>query len=462
MSPIKPASPTEQERLSRCREQLAAAVKSRFGEVTNARLLKRAVEQLCDQSEWDPTGPFDKEQLVVALLEILGRKFPEKSDQALHTAMIKVAPCLKNSYNKSKVFRWRRKYGLSNSDENPVPTAAHIPPAGLPRRALGERPAPTRSPARWPYFVDRCLYARAARLAAQYGQTVVIVGPRKYGKSTLLYEYVNACMTHEKCTVVLDFSAIPHGCTDDNTRFLTWFGITLCDELELDTTVDDALPTQLTLFVEKYVLRQLNAPVVLAIDNSDRLSPALRDSFFSTLRHWCDRRSYPNKKHLWGAFDLALVTSLEPGYLMQNANCSPFNVGETLAVTPLSMRECQDMNQHLDRPLAPAAIKLVHELTGGHPALVHQGISALITGDLAIDDFEKSARARHGVFHAHWSWLDTKLTDTDLRKTLARFLAGSAPPEGTELQQLMALGVIRRDASGQPMAANRLYTKRFS
>jgi len=121
------------------------------------------------------------------------------------------------------------------------------------------------------------------------------------------------------------------------------------DELELESRVDEFWSAPLgnsqrcTRYFDRYLLKQVDAPIVLAMDEVETVfDTEFRSDFFGMLRSWHNRRHAATG---WRRLDLALVTSTEPYQLIENLNQSPFNVGTRVALA------CERVSDEIGLPL---------------------------------------------------------------------------------------------------------------
>src|SRR5262249_48823468 len=129
----------------------------------------------------------------------------------------------------------------------------------------------------------------------------------------------------------------------------------------------------LTKFVEQGVLKRAKTPVVLCLDEVDRVfSRPYRNDFFSALRAWHDQRAV---RPAWTNLTLVIAHSTDPASWIDDVRQSPFNVGERLWLSDFSREQVAALNARHGKVLRDAAqLDGFYRLVGGQPYLVRQGL----------------------------------------------------------------------------------------
>jgi hypothetical protein len=122
-----------------------------------------------------------------------------------------------------------------------------------------------------------------------------------------------------------------------------------------------------TRYVQNQVIKELNRPLVLAMDEVDRLFEAdYRSDFFSMLRGWHNNHAAPLPLlRPWKLLDLALVTATEPYHLIANFNQSTLNVGEVIQLGGFNAEQVAELHQRHGVPLGAGPMALLMELFHG-------------------------------------------------------------------------------------------------
>jgi hypothetical protein len=382
------------------------------------------------------------------------------------------------------------QYVMWSGDEDDGPVIDHLiraiegtrgsadPPPDRPRpRVSGTirveaRPVPAMDPRflsfptgtmapRDPLYVKRQGDAEASSLAKNTGQTVIIKGPRQRGKSSLLVRYLAECKQHGKQIVLIDLQQVGDELAT-YPDFLRSLATAMIGDLQLEVTEPTVRKqNDLTRFVQNTILAKAGSPLVLAIDEVDRVSNRpYKTDFFGMLRSWHNQRASPQTA-AWLNLDLALVLSTEPNLLIQEAYQSPFNVGHTIELDTFTREQCHEMNrQYPANQLKPSDVEELYDLLGGHPYLTRVAYHRVHVGTLTLPLDLRDAADAQGPFGDHLRAMLSKLAPTpELTKAFQRIIAGKSVDD-SDVHRLRSVGLVAIE-HGKPRPANLLYTSFF-
>lgn len=284
------------------------------------------------------------------------------------------------------------------------------------------------------------------------GVTLTIKGPRQIGKSSLLTRIRAAATAAGKRVALLDFQRIDREDRTDATRFFRRFCEWMTDELEIVSRVDEYWQMPLgniqrcSRYVERYLLKELNGPLLLALDEVDSISESdFRSDFFGMLRSWHNDRSV---RPIWKQLDLAMVTSTEPNQLIENPNQSPFNVGETITLADFSFEQVATLNERHGTPLSPSELQQLWDLAGGHPFLTRRALYVVADQRMSVAALYASAAADDGPFIEHLSHHLRRLQSrADLVAALQQVLRNGTCPDERLFERLQSAGLVLRTGS---------------
>ncbi len=282
-------------------------------------------------------------------------------------------------------------------------TVQTVLPSPIPNAAL-ELPDGTMDP-QSAFYVVRPADALALQIIQRQGVTLTIKAPRQMGKSSLLLRVAKAATAHDKRVALLDFQLIDSAALASAEVFLRQFCAWLSYQLKIPDQVADywQLPLgniqRCTAYVEDHLLPTLGQPLVLAIDEADKLfDSSFRSDFFGMLRGWHNRRQAHS---IWRQLDLVLVTSTEPYQLVANLNQSPFNVGQVVDLEDFTLAQVSDLNARHKHPFTRADEGRLITLLGGQPYLVRQALYIVASGRLTSATLFTSASDERGPFGDH-------------------------------------------------------------
>jgi AAA-like domain/CHAT domain len=302
------------------------------------------------------------------------------------------------------------------------------------------------------FYVERPGDGVALATIRQQGVTLTIKGPRQMGKSSMLIRAIDAAMKVGKKVAYLDFQLFEKNVLSDAEVFYRQFCIKLTEELKLPNRRDDFCQsgggnTQgCTTYMKDYVLPELGSPLLLAMDEVDRIFDAdFRSDFFGMLRSWHNNRAWPSTS-IWKQFDLALVTATEPYHLIANLNQSPFNVGEVILLSDFTLEQVAELNQRHGSPLARGQVPQLNELLHGHPYLVRRALYVLASQQLGFEELLSQAKQEQGPFGNHLRFLLLSIYGNQgLVQGLIQVMQNNTCTDERIKRLLMTAGLIRQE-----------------
>jgi hypothetical protein len=283
------------------------------------------------------------------------------------------------------------------------------------------------------------------------GVTLTIKGPRQMGKSSLLIRTMEAAVNTGKRAVFLDFQLIENEALSDADRFYRRFCEWVTDELEMESKVAEYWASPLgnsqlcTRYFSRYLLKELNQPLVLAMDEVERLfAMNFRSDFFSMLRSWHNGRANPATP-IWKQLDLVVVTSTEPYQLIEDLNQSPFNVGEVINLDDFTAAQVNDLNERHGTPLNDAETNKLMQLLNGHPYLTRRALYLIATNRLSVADLFAQATDDHSPFGDHLRYHLFRMHDkAELIKGMCSVLKRNTCDGDATFFRLRGAGLVKR------------------
>jgi len=315
------------------------------------------------------------------------------------------------------------------------------------------------------FYIERQTDQIALAAIQRQGETITIKGPRQMGKSSLLIRIKATAVSAGKVVAFLDFQLFDKSDFASSDTFLRKFCTWLTYELEVDDQIEQYWKIPLsnnmrcTRYLSHYLLKDLDRPLVLAMDEVDRLFDTdFRSDFFGMLRSWHNSREINS---IWNRLDLALVTSTEPYQFIDNLNQSPFNVGEIIELTDFTLQQVTDLNQRHNSPLNSDELVQLMTLLAGHPYLVRRALYLLASKRISVLDLFKYAADDRGPFGDHLRHHLFRLYDRPhMIKTLQQVINTNTCDDERIFFRLQSAGLIRRQ--GQAVLPRcQLYTSYF-
>ncbi|TVQ26553.1 MAG: TIR domain-containing protein, partial [Leptolyngbya sp. DLM2.Bin15] len=330
-------------------------------------------------------------------------------------------------------------------------------PSAPPPKRWATLPVPLEPPTQGTMRVDSKFYierpedARALDAIQQPGITITIKGARQMGKSSLLSRVTDAAQKAGKQVAFIDFQFVEQEILRDANAFFQQFCLLVTDELDLEDEVlaywdrpKEGNLQRCTRYMRKHILGQLDGPLMLAMDEVERIFVAdFRTDFFSMLRGWHNKRAM---NPLWQRLDLALITSTEPYLFINDQSQSPFNVGEVLDLRDFSVAQVADLNQRHGKPLSAQQVERLTTLVHGHPYLVRRALYLVACQQMTSDMlFNESTRDR-GPFGDHLRHHLSLLRKTpDLTTALSQVIRNQYRLDDNDFFRLRGAGLVRKE-----------------
>ena len=331
---------------------------------------------------------------------------------------------------------------VSESQTFPQPSHAAQP-------ALLEMPEGTMDPES-KFYVRRSSDDIALETIKRTGVTLTIKAPRQMGKSSLLMRTIHEAAKAGKRVAFLDFQLIEKAALTDADLFFRQFCSWLTDSLEMNDRVEEFWQPQLsngmrcTRYLNRYLLKEVDGPLVLAMDEVDSIfEAAFRSDFFGMLRSWHNSRQPTSD---WRHLDLALVTSTEPYQLIENLNQSPFNVGEVIELSDFAAEQVVDLNRRHGSVLNGNEEQRLLSLLNGHPYLVRRALYLIASARITASELFAQATDDSGPFGDHLRYHLFRLHNKpELIKGLRQVISSNTCQDELVFFRLRGAGLVRRD-----------------
>ncbi|MGA7936601.1 MAG: AAA-like domain-containing protein, partial [Kovacikia sp.] len=255
------------------------------------------------------------------------------------------------------------------------------------------------------FYIPSSYEERCYEEVRKAGSLIRIKSPHNMGKSSLMVRVLAHGAELGYRAVSLNLEEANQKLFTDLDKFMQWFCASVGRQVGLRVPLEDywddifGANDNCTDYFEKYLLNGAEQPLVIAIDNFDRVFnyPDIETDFCGLLRGWHERsRSNP----LWGNLRLMIVYSQEP-YLQRDINQSPFNVGLPIELGEFTVAQVQNLVALHGLGWPEQAVGQVMALIGGHPYLVRSALYHLAVGDLTLAEFFETAPTEAGLYRDH-------------------------------------------------------------
>ncbi|MEL7354366.1 MAG: AAA-like domain-containing protein [Cyanobacteria bacterium P01_A01_bin.116] len=303
------------------------------------------------------------------------------------------------------------------------------------------------------YYIDRPpTESRCFEAITNPGALIRIKAPQKMGKTWLVDRLLQYAEQQDYAIVPINLLRIESTVTSDLERFLKYFCTRVTRQLGMDNQLSDYWDEELgsntscTEYFESYILQNTDKPIVLALDNVDRLFPyeAVAANFFSLMRAWYeDARILPE----WQQLRLIISHSTDI-YPTLNINRSPFNVGLAIELTEFNQLQLLQLAQKQGvLQNSPKQVEALAALLGGHPYLFQQALEQLRSNrEMSIENLLAISPTEAGPYAQHLRNLLIHLQENpEMAAAMKTILQASGPTRiKSELGfQLNSLGLIR-------------------
>ncbi|GAA6624190.1 AAA-like domain-containing protein [Scytonema sp. NUACC26] len=301
------------------------------------------------------------------------------------------------------------------------------------------------------------------------GCLIRIKAPRKTGKSSLLNRMIACAQSAEYKIAYIDFQETEEILFTSLDKFLRWFCANVSRQLNLNNKLDDYWDEDMgskvscKIYFEEYLLEQLDAPIVLALNEVNRLFEHLQiaNDFLSMLRFW---HEIGTTVEIWQNLRLIIVHSTEI-HIPLNINQSPFNVGLSIKLPQFTLEEVQDLASRyglnwINNKLSQELMAMV----GGHPFLINLAFYHLYRGEMTLQDLLETSPTATGIYSNHLrNHLAIIREQPELASALLQVVTAceSVPLDALTAFKLESMGLIQLDGN-QARPSCQLYSLYFS
>lgn len=316
------------------------------------------------------------------------------------------------------------------------------------------------------YYITRERENELIQHIEQKAAIVRIRAPRQYGKTSLLHRMMNHAYEQNYTVIPIDFQEFSDATLGDLNQLLFEFCLYIAREFDLEekfqTQWDRSQTKQTcTRFIEREVLRRQDHPILVAIDEADRLFQfqAVSKDFFLLLRSWHERSKIPMRE-MWDNFRLALSYSTEVKLAIQDLNASPFNVGKAETLSAFTDNQVSELAKRHHLTFSVEQLSGIKKLLAGQPFLVRRAFYLLANKNYDYSTLVADADEVDGPYGEHLRHLNNLVEETTgAKETLENILLDGKCHQVNMGAMLKAAGIVGGEHPKYELA-NDLY-KRF-
>ncbi|MDB9509935.1 AAA-like domain-containing protein [Kamptonema animale CS-326] len=319
------------------------------------------------------------------------------------------------------------------------------------------------------FYVERGLIeSECYKTILQPGALIRILAPRRMGKSSLMARILQKAAEQDYRIVIIDFQLADREIFQDLDKFLRWFCANVGLGLQLRNQIaeywDELFGSQVSckMYFEQYLLPSTTKPVVLALDDIDRLFPYpnLASDFFGLLRIWHEEAK---NREIWRKLRLVVVHSAQM-YIPLSANRSPFNVGLPIELPPFNSEQVQDLAKRQGLDWSSEDAKQLTAFVNGNPYLVRVALYHIGRGEVTLEQVLQTSSISEGIYSDRLQQQLWNLQqEPELLVTFVRAVKSSTPVELdlVEAFKLESMGLVNLQGN-QATVSCELFRQYFS
>ena len=307
-----------------------------------------------------------------------------------------------------------------------------------------------------PFYLERSpMEEQAYQEISKSGALIRIKAPREMGKTSLLLRLLDYANRQGYRTVSLNLEQIDEAKLNDLNRFLRWLCANVSHQLQLEPKLDEFWDEDIgskvscTMYFRGYLLKQVDFPLVLALDEVNQLfeHPQVAKDVLPLLRSW-----YEEAKRLliWQKLRLVVVHSTEI-YVPLQLKQSPFNVGLPIELGYLSLEQVQELAKRYKLEWKDnVEARQLMAMVGGHPALVQIALYHLSREEITLPQLLQTAPTPTGIYSHHLQRHQVILQEQPKLKQVLDTIMGATKPVPLEpivAYKLNSMGLINLDGN---------------
>jgi transcriptional regulator with XRE-family HTH domain len=291
------------------------------------------------------------------------------------------------------------------------------------------------------------------------GALLRIKAPQQMGKTALTNRILWQATQLGFQTAYLSFQLATDSVLEDLDTFLKWFCAVISRELGLSNQLEQywevmfASSFNTTIYFQDYLLTQIQAPLVLILDNTDRVfeHAKIADDFCRLLRSWYDQSKRGDRASaLWQKLRLVIVHATEI-YSALDINASPLaGVGIVVDLPEFSEAQVQNLAQRHGLDWDTAEVKKMTRLVGGHPYLVRRFLEQIQHGKMMLDQILETAPTEAGIYNSHLRQLLSNLEQSQELVTVFKSVVTTEDPvplKPAQAFKLYSMGLVQLEGN---------------
>ncbi len=318
-----------------------------------------------------------------------------------------------------------------------------------------------------PFYIRRTADEEVFRGVSRSRGLVTIRAPRQTGKTSLMMQIFTTVRKNASLRpVFVDFQAF----ANENFASLNaiWYAILSQTDAQMKTECrmaeicrpDMPYDRNLSVFLDKFVFRQDDTPVLLCLDEVDRVfSTQIKGDFFSSLRAFYNRGAIDPA---WKKIRWLLSTSSEPAFFIEDLNQSLFNIGLQVELNAFTREETAEFAKKHGISPDHSLMERITDYLGGRPYPVHLLLYHMALFPQKTEQFFHADSAGGGIFLEHLNrYLKKFQKEPELATAMKRVIAGKGCTDVKMEERLASAGLVKREANQNVICFCKLYADYF-
>ena len=304
-----------------------------------------------------------------------------------------------------------------------------------------------------PFYLQRCnIESLCCETVVKPGSLIQIKAPEMMGKTSLLTRILAHGARENYHAVYIDLSAADRGILTNLDKFLRWLCLMVSRQLKLENKLNEYWDTDIlgsndncTVYFEEYLLAETAAPLVLGLDEVDRLFPYTEvvEDFLGMLRSWHEKAKISD---IWKKLRLVMAHSTEV-YIPLDMNQSPFNAGVPIELLEFERPQIHHLARVHGLEWNEGQLQKLISAIGGHPYLVSLAMYEISCGKISLTQLLENAASESGIYSSHLrKHLEILQHNPELTLALKKVVNSAEPVELDSMQiyKLHSMGIVRR------------------
>jgi transcriptional regulator with XRE-family HTH domain len=313
--------------------------------------------------------------------------------------------------------------------------------------------------------IDSAFYVQSPKEADCYreverpGSLIRIQSPRQMGKSSLLLRIAHHAEREGCQSAYINLRQTDGEICANRNAFLRWLCTAVTDEVGLPDRHDKywnrtsaSARDRCTQYFRDYLLPTLKKPLVLVLDDLDRIYPYVTVvDLLELLRSWHEAAK---TKPIFGNLKMVIAYSKDIADLppeVMDIHRSPLNVGFPVQLGTFTSLQVEALARQYGLHLSASDLADLMRMLGGHPYLVRKALYELVDRHLSLSEFWQLAQLEDGLFRDHLlrHLIDLE-ADEHLKEIYKQALANDQvlKIETTNSHRLRNRGLVKTQADG--------------